>query len=258
MDDDSHALSSMAPSEWQDWLKTTLGQELLRQEYSLLSEFCKELFGYRLVQVGELGSDPSYLEYSPAGSKSIIGLDHPQQMQKVQALSSSLALPLMTDSLDAVILPHSLDFSLDPHQLLREVERVLVPEGHLVILGFNPISSWGMAHIVKRRSGKLPWSGQFLSYVRLQDWLSLLGFDMERTEVLMFRPPIQRESMLQRFQFLDAVGARYFPMFAGVYAIRAVKRVSTLRPVGLIRRISRLRPSRNRAMEPTTRREISK
>lgn len=258
---DADQTSSVTASEWslawQTWLKTPLGQELLRQEYALLSELCMELFGYQLLQVGELGSDTAYLDASPARSRSVIGLGGPTSQQQVQLLSSSGALPVKSASVDAVILPHSLDFSVDPHQLLREVERILIPEGHLVILGFNPISLWGVTRLVMRvlhRGDRMPWCGSFLSFFRLQDWLSLLGFDLERTEVLMFRPPVQRESIMQRFHFLDEMGQGYFPMLAGVYGVRVVKRVSTLRPIGLTsHRFLSLRSARNRSMEPTTR-----
>jgi ubiquinone/menaquinone biosynthesis C-methylase UbiE len=40
-------------------------------------------------------------------------------------------LPLAANSIDLVVMPHTLEFAPDPHQMLREVERVLVPEGQV-------------------------------------------------------------------------------------------------------------------------------
>jgi SAM-dependent methyltransferase len=166
-------------------------------------------------------------------------------------VAASGSLPIATDSVDAVFLPHTLEFSADAHQVLRETERVLIPEGRVVVIGFNALSLWGARRLAGGGRGRVPWCGKFLTPYRIGDWLSLLGFDIELQEMMMFRPPWRR-ALLQQLSFLDSMGRRFWPVLGGVYAIRAVKRVSTLTP---------LRPSwKSRrpvlaggAVEPTTR-----
>jgi len=121
----------------------------------------------------------------------------------------------------------------------------------LVVFGFNALSLWGLWRLVRRGQGSVPWNGRFLTPFRVGDWLSLLGFDIELQEMMMFRPPWRR-ALLQQFSFLDTMGPRFWPVLGGVYAMRAIKRVSTLTP---------LRPSRKKrrpvlatgTVEPTTR-----
>ena len=161
-----------------------------------------------------------------------------------------LNLPVASDSIDAVLLSHTLDFSKNPHQLLREVERVLIPEGNVIIIGFNPWSLWGLWQLFRLRSKKVPWCGHFISSWRIHDWLSLLGFEVKVDEALMFRPPLQHRGLMQKFDFLERIGGRFWSPLSGVYVILAVKRVSRLTP---IKPAWKLRPRviRGRAVEPT-------
>ncbi len=134
-----------------------------------------------------------------------------------------------------------------PHRwlALREVERVLVPEGRVVIAGFNPTSLWGLrqrAGRVKRGLGLgrdsslyLPRAGEFIGYWRLRDWLRLLGFEVEGGRFGCYRPPFQSERWLQRFAWMDPVGDRWWPVLGSVYFIVAVKRVRGMRLVGLLK-----------------------
>jgi hypothetical protein len=121
----------------------------------------------------------------------------------------------------------------------------------LILTCFNPWSLWGAWQLVLRRGGRAPWTGHFVSYPRLQDWLRLMGFDVERSEVMMFRPPVRHESLLRRMAFLETYGKRFWPMLAGVYAVQAIKRVSTLTPIAP--RWRRLRRLDQGAIEPTAR-----
>ena len=89
------------------------------------------------------------------------------------------------------MLAHVLEFEPTPHEALREAQRVLVPEGHVVIAGFNPWSLMGIWRAVLHRSGVTPWSGDFLGLSRLEDWLALLSFDVTQVESLFFRPPFK-------------------------------------------------------------------
>jgi SAM-dependent methyltransferase len=238
----------------EDWYASPLGLELAAQEHECLERMLRDLFGYYLLQVGLNAGFSEAIAASrirqrillpPAMCPSALGL---------QIAARGEQLPVASDSVDAVFLPHALDFAADARQVLREVDRVLIPEGRVLIVGFNALSLWGLWGTL-RRQGRVPWCGGFLTPYRVADWLSLLGFDVEMQETMMFRPPWRR-ALLRDLSFLDSVGRRLWPVLGGVYAIRAVKRVSTLTP---------LRPSwktrravlPSGAVEPTAR-EVSR
>lgn len=234
------------------WFQQPLGRLVAEFEEAVLASFLQELFGYHLVQVGELREAMVHLSACPVRTKTVFAIEALLPDTRAGAAIESFRLPVKTDSIDVLVIPHILEFSADPHQLLREADRVLIPEGRLIACVFNPISLWGLRRFVpggRRRT--VPWTGQFMTYTRLQDWLALMGFDIERTEVGMFRPPFAGDTMLRRSAFVEPLGKRLWPMLAGIYVLRAVKRVSTLRLVGP--RWRRLRSWRAGAMEPTTR-----
>ncbi len=141
------------------------------------------------------------------------------------------ALPFDTRSLDLVLLPHTLEFCTDPHQVLREVERVLTPEGYAVILGFNPFSLWGMWRLFARRRECIPWCGRFLQLLRIKDWLKLLDFELTRGHMLYYRPPLRNQAIMDRLFFLDKVGDRWWPMAGAVYLLVARKHVAGMIPL---------------------------
>jgi len=225
-------------SELEDWFNSDLGRSLLKQEEFAFERMTSQVFGYQLLQLGLLDSQSPMLVNARIRDKTIISEHYVAQMHNFLVASSG-ALPILTDSIDAVLLPHTLDFCLDPQQVLREVERVLIPEGRIIISGFNPLSLWGLTRMIKRSKKQVPWNGHFVSYTRLYDWLSLLGFEIEETEVMMFKPPLNNISVMQKLNVMEKAGNRIWPRFAGVYMIKAVKRVSTMTPM---RRIWKRRP----------------
>jgi len=141
------------------------------------------------------------------------------------------AVPVSADSVDVVLLHHTLEFAADPHAILREVERILIPEGHVVIVAFNPWSFWGVWRLLRRRRGRPPWCGHFLGVTRIKDWMGLLGFDTVEVRPLFFRPPLRHEGMMRRMRFLDRAGERWWPLLGGVHIVVAKKRVATLTPI---------------------------
>ncbi|MEP7102092.1 MAG: methyltransferase domain-containing protein, partial [Burkholderiales bacterium] len=155
------------------------------------------------------------------------------------------ALPFDSNSLDLIVLPHALELARDPHLALREVERVLMPEGRVVIVGFNPTSLWGLRQHLGRwrkrlapgsqRGLFLPSAGEFLRYRRLRDWLRLLSFEVEDGRFGCYRPPVGSMKWLTRFAWADRVGERWWPVFGAVYFVVAVKRVRGMRLVGMAR-----------------------
>ncbi len=82
------------------------------------------------------------------------------------------ALPLIQEEIHACFLANTLNFTQDPHQMLREVHRVLSDDGWIFLSLFNPISPL----IFKRKLGDFP----FRKYPiwRIADWLELLNFEI--------------------------------------------------------------------------------
>ena len=210
------------------WYRLRLGRLLLEAESACLSEILPNLFGYHLVQVGRL-ADADLLGASRIAHRVVLDADYEAATPAPPGLYARPdALPIASDSVDVLVLPHTLEFEPDPHQVLREAERVLIAEGSLVILGFNPWSLWGLWRVLLMRSNTPPWRARFLSLTRTRDWLALLGFDEVETHPYFFRPPLHHEATMQKLRFLEALGARCWPKLSGAYVLVAKKRVSTL------------------------------
>jgi SAM-dependent methyltransferase len=145
-----------------------------------------------------------------------------------------LDLPFEAQSVDLLVMPHTLEFTSDPHRLLREAERVLVPEGQLIILGFNSLSLWGARQSLGKVAGKpfVPSAHEMIAFTRIKDWIKLLGFDLERGRFGCYRPPLLTEQWLARYQFMEAAGDRWWPIFGAAYMITAIKRVRGMRLIG--------------------------
>ena len=139
------------------------------------------------------------------------------------------ALPFEPDSLDLLVMPYILEFHPHPHQVLREAQRVLRPEGQLLILGFNPLSLWGLRNSISHNAspGKIafPWPGNYLSVHRLKDWLKLLGFEVARGHFGCYAPPCHSEGAYRHLHWLEFAGDRWWGFAGGCYALMAVKRI---------------------------------
>jgi len=202
---------------------------LLQQaECAELEDVLPTLFGYHLVQIGcPYGADllvPSRISHR-------ITLDVDGGANNGSPLCARAdATPLATDSVDLLILPHTLEFEHDPHQVLREARRMLIADGHVVIIGFNPWSLWGAWRIALSHRGGPPWCGRFFSMTRVKDWLSLLNFDVVRSKMFFYRPPLQSERIMRRLSFLEAAGRRAWPGLGAAYVLVAKKKVIPLTP----------------------------
>lgn len=219
--------------QFQEWYGSELGQQLLIAETHLLELYLPDLFGYFLLQCGcpeiKVRNNPAdWLKSSRVSCK--IKLD-PNTDDQINCQASPRQLPVKTDNLDIVLLPHVLEFSSSPHQVLREVERVLIPEGHVVILGFNPWSLWNVYRLFMFWKKQAPWNAHFLAASRVMDWLALLGFDVVQRQGYFFRPPLQHVKLLQKMSFLEKMGQRIWSNFGAGYLLVAKKRVETLTPI---------------------------
>lgn len=215
----------MAIQGFTDWLETPQGRYVLDWEQAKHDQLVADIFGFNAVQLGLPGIDylranrmPFRFRSSDAGGAAEVRSD-PQ------------FLPFAANSLDLVVLPHVLEFDSNPHQVLREVERVLVPEGSVVVAGFNPYSLWGAKRRLSRRKELPPWRGHYISVPRLKDWFALLGLEPRAGAFGCYAPAVTQEKWLQRFQFLDLAGDRWWPIAGAVYVIQAVKRVPGMRVI---------------------------
>jgi SAM-dependent methyltransferase len=211
------------------WFESGLGRALASQEAACFQTQISAMFGFHVIQLGYLVPGEDLISMSPARNRVIVGIGSPCNTANLCA--NPCHLPFGNDSVDGMILPHTLDFSHNPHQLLREVERVLIPEGKVLISGFNPWSQWGVWRLLRLREASYPWCGHFFGSHRVLDWLALLGFDLLELRYLNYRPPLRSQRIMQKLQFMERFGERVYPKFGGVYIIHAVKRVVTLTPI---------------------------
>lgn len=209
-------------SSLRDWLATPQGRYVMDWESAKFDALVADIFGFNAVQLGIPEFDFLRANRMPfrfsCGEGSGVALN-----------ADFEALPFASASLDLVVLPHVLEFARHPHQVLREVERVLVPEGHVVIAGFNPLSLWGLRRRLAGRHGEFPWQGQYLSLRRLKDWLALLGFETHGGAFGCYVPAVTQEQWLDRWSFMDKAGDRWWPICGGVYIVQAIKRVQGMR-----------------------------
>jgi SAM-dependent methyltransferase len=235
------------------WLDTPPGRCLLQWESQQFDEALADTFGYHALQLGlpplqALRSNRMPHQWLavggdlPAGHH-VLGAATAAEAagagSRTALLTHSAALPFGDQCLDLLVMPHTLELSDDPHAALREAERVLVPDGRVVISGFNPVSLWGLR---QRRSrwlrrwglGQpfLPDPGEFIGYWRLRDWLRLLDFEVESARFGIYRPALNHASWLDRFAWMDRAGARWWPIFGAIYFVVAVKRVRGMRLIG--------------------------
>ena len=244
------------------WLKTPPGQYLLAWEQAQLDAHVADVFGFHALQLGLpeldalranrmphrwLGAEPGVARADTAPADAAADDAASVAPPRAVVLRCDFdALPFPSASLDLVVLPHALELTRDPHRTLREVERVLVPEGRVVVVGFNPASLWGLRQRLGRmRRGMalgrqrplfMPRDGEYIGYWRLRDWLRLLSFEIERGRFGCYRPPLASQRWLARFGWMEPAGDRWWPVFGAVYFLVAVKRVRGMRLIGLAKR----------------------
>lgn len=205
------------------WIQTPLGRALLASQRRVLDHHLDGLTGARQLQVGLSHRLP--LASGTDFSQKIITTPawYPHMPDGV-AVCDADELPFPGDSMDLVILHHTADFSPDPHQVLRESARVLRGEGHLALIGFNPLSLWGARKLVSRNQLG-PWGGRFLLRARMEDWLRLLGFQLEGSATFFCTLPLQRKGNYISRQSKDLDCHGHFLPVGAYYCILARKRV---------------------------------
>jgi SAM-dependent methyltransferase len=212
----------MPTNTQQEWFASPLGEYLLEKERAYLDDVTPDIFGFHALQLGMPEVD-LLRESRIAHRMRIAAADHPDVYAK------SHELPLATHSIDLVLLPHVLEFAAEPHAVLREVDRVMMPEGRLVIVGFNPWSLWGLRSSIGFSRNDFPWNGRFVSLLRVKDWLALLGFDVNAGRLVGYAPPFDNAKLRRRFGFMEPAGDRWWAVGGAVYMLQAIKRVRGMR-----------------------------
>ena len=211
------------------WCRQPLGRMLAEIERQALGDVLSDVFGYHLVVLDPCcrpdSLESSRILHRVIQSCTTEGLDDPPGM-----LACAQALPLQSDSIDAFVLPHVLECAEDAHQVLREIDRCLIAEGHLIVLGLNPYGWWGLKRLVWGWRGNVPWSLRFVSVPRLKDWLSLLGFDTLRVRYLFPHPPWGYGSSAKT-EVATRSHREPWSFLAASYLLVARKRVATLTPI---------------------------
>jgi SAM-dependent methyltransferase len=264
-------MTDRAIIDWPAWTDSPPGRYVLDWEQTQLDRVVSDVFGYHALQLGlpqldalrenrmpcrglvldaASGASAPYT-YPPAARRGgVSGAGNPGGDNPANAAPGLpglhapdgrsaiwcdlLDLPFEAQSVDLLVMPHTLEFTSDPHRLLREAERVLVPEGQLIILGFNSLSLWGVRQSVGKMTGRpfVPSAIDLIAFTRLKDWIKLLGFDLERGRFGCYRPPLASDQWLARYGFMEAAGDRWWPIFGATYMIKAIKRVPGMRLVG--------------------------
>jgi len=204
-----------------EWLANPPGRYLVAREQAYFDEAVADIFGYHALQLGLPQVDLLRASRIPlrvrAGAQGAVSLR-----------TDFRDLPIDANSVDLMVLPHTLEFSANPHQVVREVARVLRPEGHVVISGFNPLSLWGLRRSVASRRD-FPWNGHFIHLPRVKDWFALVGLEIVAGSMACYAPPCAEQKWLDRFGFMEKAGDRWWPIAGGVFFLQAVKRVRGMR-----------------------------
>lgn len=208
------------------WFEGPLGQLLLAEERRLLQHELARFFGGFLVHYGA----PAEVEQAPQIQRCVrLGAPLPG----VDIACDEQSWPLGEMVADVVVLQHGLDFSLSPHGLLREAARSVRPGGHLLIVGINPWSSWGLRHWF---ASDVLHQARCISASRVCDWIKLLGFQLEKRRFGCYRPPLSSPAWQKRLARLERWGERWQAPGAGFYVLVARKLVVGLRPLQQSRR----------------------
>jgi SAM-dependent methyltransferase len=211
----------------QAWLTTPLGAAVLELEAQVLTDALADVFGFELLQLGAWGARDALCAHARTQHRCWLA---PDASGPGAIRAAYDALPIASASIEAVLLPHTLEHAPHPHALLREVERVLMGEGQVLVCGFIPLGPWGVRHLVSR--GRFPPTAlRLLSERRLRDWLGLLGFEVALARRYLFAPPWTQHMSAHTRAWLESRGPSFAAPLAGAYLLKARKRVRGLTPI---------------------------
>lgn len=205
------------------WRNSSYAEQYLDCEREYLKSALRQVSGPRVLQLGNvidsgLIADIDFPQLVVADTQS-------ESTNKV-SLKATLVLdpaflPIQSDTVTTIITPHVLERHEFPHQVLREAHRVLVPEGHIILTGFNPFSMVGLQRLVFKRA---VCPGSYFTVKRVSDWLQLLGFEIVASSTFQYAPLVKNKRVRKMFNFFNPLGDRWLPMTGGGYMITARKK----------------------------------
>jgi len=207
------------------WFESSLGAHVLAAEQAILNQLLPSCFGYDLLQLST--QTQSLFDASPIHHKIKMGVS---EGDAGDFLGKATHLPFETDSMDVVLMHHLLEYYDSPQEILREAGRIALPSGHVVIIGFNPLSLWGACQPVGQLRKQAPWCGKFIRPGRLMDWLTLLNFKIDRAQYTTYGLPLNGYSGAIP-DYSQGLSRNANWPFGAVYVIVARKQVSRLTPV---------------------------
>ncbi len=221
------ALSFRQPQYPKSWDKLPHGEFILEEINRQLAPWWPKFFGYHLLKIGALSAAIN-CKGSTIGNQVSVS----SSLEHANIVADTDELPLLEHSVDVCLLSHALEFSLDPHHVVREANRVLIPNGYLVITGFNPFSLVGLNKLIPYRRNEMPWKERFFSPMRVKDWLHLMGFEiLSDQRTLHSTLATTKHSQSKLAKYWQQLASCYVPSIGSVYVIVAKKRVLPLTPI---------------------------
>jgi len=210
-----------------NWYQSLLGQCLLEQIKKQLAPILSTSFGYYAIQLGCESSTDDILSGCRVKHLFHLGQGH----SELDVISDCSALPIGNDSTDLIILMHALSTANDHHALLREINRVLIPDGKLIIIDFNPISLWGLRHLAQSWLEDAPWAGHYYTARRLKDWASLLGFELKQHSRCGYLLPINIQKVIKHSRIPSKIFKKWFNFSAAINILVFEKNTIPITPV---------------------------
>lgn len=217
--------------QWNHWLAQFLGKCLISVEKNYLSKLLAKRYGKHAILIGV---DHQYsLLHATVMPHQVLISPHVYKHHDINYIESELnTIPVASGSVDLVLLPHTLEYIENPQQLLREACRIVKPEGHIVILGFNPYGLWGLNKWFGKRK-TIPWKLNFIAPNKIKQWLLLEEFKLIQQTSFLYRPPINDPKIFEKIQFLEKMGRFIYGPFGSVYLLMAQAKVIPLTPIKL-------------------------
>lgn len=221
-----------------NWYGSHSGVAALADLDTFFSDLMSEIFGYYAIEMGALSGQYDLLKHSRiAADFSLVNSDilhHSTNevgaKKNYSLIAANEQLPISTDNVDLVVASHILESSKNPHQVLREIDRILVPEGHCIIIGFNPLSLPNLGKQVRHFRQKRKSDYKMRSVNRVKDWFSLLGFEVLDVNYMGYRPSVKNKKLFDSLRWLESWGDYTGPILGNMYVIHAKKQMIAMRP----------------------------
>ncbi len=233
-----------------NWYSSHSGAAALEELDVFFSDLMSEIFGYYAIQMGSLSGQQDLLKHSRIAADFSLVSDDALRFRAAEVgetfelgesikentnkdyslIASNEQLPISTDNVDLVVASHILESSKNPHQVLREIDRILVPEGHCILIGFNPYSIPNLGKQIRHFRQKRQSPYKMRSVNRVKDWFSLLGFKVLDINYLGYRPGVKNKKLFESLRWLESWGEYTGPILGNMYVIHAKKRVIAMRP----------------------------